>query len=136
MSALPLFFCTHIDKKEEFFAPLYMTLNIHGKMVHNCMLDFGASRNLMPKVVMENLELETIRPYHDLYSFDYRKVKCDGLVKDMVVTLALLHVKRVMVDVVVVDVSANYGIMLSTRTWEGKLGGTMQMDVGAGNFGI
>jgi hypothetical protein len=67
-------------------APFYVTLNIHDKMLHNCMLDSGASHNLMPKVVMEKLGLEITRPYHDLYSFDSRKVKCDGLIKDMVVT--------------------------------------------------
>jgi hypothetical protein len=33
-----------------------------------------------------------------------------------------------MMDVVVVDVPANYGMLLS-RTWAGKLGGTMQMDM-------
>jgi hypothetical protein len=118
----------HIDDKEEFVAPFYVTLNIHDKMLHNCMLDSGASHNLMPKVVMEKLGLEITRPYHDLYSFDARKVKCDGLIKDMVVTLAQLPVKSIMMDVVVVDVPANYGMFLS-RTWERKLGGTMQMDM-------
>jgi hypothetical protein len=86
-------FGPHIDDKEEFVAPFYVTLNIHDKMLHNCMLDSGASHNLMPKVVMENLGLEITRPYHDLYSFDARKVKCDGMIKDMVVTLAQLPVK-------------------------------------------
>jgi hypothetical protein len=58
-------FGPHIDEKEESVAPFYVTLNIHDKMLHNCMLDFGASHNLMPKVVMENLGLEITRPYHD-----------------------------------------------------------------------
>jgi hypothetical protein len=110
-------FGPHIDDKEEFVAPFYVTLNIHDKMLHNCMLDSGASHNLMPKVVMEKLGLEITRPYHDLYSFDARKVKCDGMIKDMVVTLAQLPVKIIMMDVVVVDVPANYGMFLS-RTWE------------------
>jgi hypothetical protein len=33
-----------------------------------------------------------------------------------------------MMDVVVADVPANYGMLLS-KTWERKLGGTMQMDM-------
>jgi hypothetical protein len=61
-------FGPHIDDKEESVAPFYVTLNIHDKMLHNCMLDSGASHNLMPKVVMEKLGLEITRPYHDLYS--------------------------------------------------------------------
>jgi hypothetical protein len=92
------------------------------------MLDSVASHKLMPKKIMEKLGLEITRPYHDLYSFNSRKFKCEGLIKDMVVTLAQLPVKSIMMDVVVVDVPSNYGMLLS-RTWEGKLGGTMKMDM-------
>jgi hypothetical protein len=92
------------------------------------MLDSGASHNLMPKSVMEHLGLKITRPYHDLYSFDSRKVRCEGMIKDLVVTLAQLPVKSIMMDVVVDDVPTNYGMLLS-RSWEGKLGGTMQMDM-------
>jgi hypothetical protein len=105
-------------------APFYVTLNIHNKMLHNCMLDFGESHNLMPKVVMDKLWLEITRPYHDLYSFDARKVKSYGLIKDMVVTLGQLAIKRIMMGVVVVDVLVNHGMLLY-RTQARKLGGTM-----------
>jgi hypothetical protein len=81
-------FHLHIDDKEEFVVPLYVKLNIHDKMLHNFMLDSGESHNIIPKVVMENMGLEITIPYHDLYSFDARKFKCDGMIKDMVVTLA------------------------------------------------
>jgi hypothetical protein len=104
-----IIFGPHIVDKEESVAPFYVTLNIHDKMLHNCMHDSGASHNLMPKVVMEKLGLEITRPYHDLHSFDARKVKCDGLVKDMEITLAQLPIKSIMMDVVVVYVTTNYG---------------------------
>ena len=58
--------------------PFYVSLNIHEKILHNAMLDSGASHNLMPKVVMESLDLEITRPYKDLYSFDSRRVKFLG----------------------------------------------------------
>jgi hypothetical protein len=106
----------HIYDKEEFEAPFYVTLNIHDNMLHNCMLDYGASQNLMPKVVMEKLGLEITRPYHELYLFDARKVKCYGIIKETVVTLGKLPVKIIMMDVVVADVPANYGMFFS-RTW-------------------
>jgi hypothetical protein len=121
-------FDPHIDDKEECVAYFYVTLNIHEKMLHNSMLDSRASHNLMPKEVMEKLGLGIIRKYHDLYSFDAIKVKCDGITKDMVVTLAHLPIKSIMMDVVVDDVPTNYGILLS-RTWERKLGGTMNMEM-------
>jgi hypothetical protein len=70
----------------------------------------------MPKIVMKKLGLEITITYPDLYSFDATKLKCYGLIKDMVVTLAHLHVKRIMIDIVVANVPANYGMLLS-RTW-------------------
>ena len=48
--------------------PLYIILNIHDKILHNAMLDSGASHNLMPKAVMEKLNLDITRPYKDLFS--------------------------------------------------------------------
>ena len=83
-----IIFGPHVDDKDDSVAPFHVTLNIHDKMLHNCMLDYGASHNLMAKVIMEKLGLEITMPYHDLYSFNARKVKCDGMIKDMVVTLA------------------------------------------------
>jgi hypothetical protein len=69
-------------------APFYISLNIHDLILHNAMLDSGASHNLMPKAVMEKLGLEVTRPYKDLHSFDSSKVKCIGLIKDLCITIA------------------------------------------------
>jgi len=33
--------------------PFYLSLNIHNKFFHNCLLDSVASHNLMPKKVMD-----------------------------------------------------------------------------------
>jgi hypothetical protein len=45
--------------------PFYVSLNIHDKILHNAMFDSGASHNLMPKSVMEKLDLDITRPYKD-----------------------------------------------------------------------
>lgn len=50
--------------------PFYVSLNIHDKVLHNAMLDSGASQILMPKAVMENIGIDITKPYKDLYSFD------------------------------------------------------------------
>ena len=60
-------------------------------IVHNAMIDSSASHNLMR--VVESLGIEVTRPYKDLYSFDSNKVKCLGLIKDMVVTLEKFHLR-------------------------------------------
>jgi hypothetical protein len=50
---LTITFIPHIDNKEDCVAPFYITLNIHDKLLHKCMLDSGASHNLIPKSIME-----------------------------------------------------------------------------------
>ena len=88
-----------IDDEE--LPPFYLSLNVHDMILHNAMLDSSASHNLMPRVVVESLGLEIIRPYKDLYSFDSIKVRCMGLIKDMVVTLVQILAKNIVMDVVV-----------------------------------
>jgi hypothetical protein len=108
-----IMFGPHIENDKYFFAPFYITLTVHDHLLHNCMLDSGSSHSLMPKVIMENLGLDITRPYQDLYSFDSRKIKCLGMIKYLVVNLSQILVKSILMDVVVVDVPANYDILLS-----------------------
>ena len=63
------------SSENEEVPPFYISLKVHDMILHNAMLDSGASHNLMPKVVMDQLGLEVTRPYKDLFSFDSRKVK-------------------------------------------------------------
>ena len=77
---------------------------------------------------MEDLGLSITKPYHDLYAFDSRAVKCLGVIKDMVVSLAQLPMKSVIMDVVVADITPKFGLLLS-RSWAKKVGGTLQMDL-------
>jgi hypothetical protein len=50
------------------------------------------------------------------------------MIKDLVVNLAQVPVKSNLMDVVVVDVPAKYGMLLS-RSWGAKLGGSVQLDM-------
>jgi hypothetical protein len=117
-----------IEYRDDSSPPFYTSLNIHDKVLHNCLMDSGASHNLMPKTVMDELGLEITKTYHDLYSFDSRKVKCLGVIKDLVVTLFQLPMKSVVMDIMVVDVPPKFGMLLS-RSWIKILGGTLQMDL-------
>jgi hypothetical protein len=117
-----------VEDRDDSSPPFYTSLNIHDKVLHNCLMDSGASHNLMPKTVMDELGLEITKTYHDLYSFDSRKVKCLGVIKDLVVTLFQLPMKSVVMDIVVVDVPPKFGMLLS-RSWIKILGGTLQMDL-------
>jgi hypothetical protein len=75
-----------------------------------------------------NLGLEITKAYHDLYSFDSRKVKCLGVIKDLVVTLFQFPMKSIVMDIVVADVPPKFRMLLS-RSWIKRLGGTLQMDL-------
>jgi hypothetical protein len=106
----------------------YISLNMHDLILHNAMLDSGASHNLMPKAVMEKLGLEVTRPYNDLHSFDSSKVRCIGLIKDLCITLVHIPAKSMVMDVVVANIPPKYGMLLS-RSWGAKLRGTLQLDM-------
>jgi hypothetical protein len=81
-------FGPHFEGAKDTIAPFYITLNVYDQLLHNFMLDSGASHNVMPKINMDKLGLQITRPYGDLYSFDLRRVKCMGMIKDLVDTLA------------------------------------------------
>jgi hypothetical protein len=117
-----------IEYRDERCPPFYISLNIHDKTLHNCLLDSSASHNLMLKVVMDELGLEITKSYHDLFSFDSRKVKCLGMIKDLAVTLTQASIKTMVMDIVVVDIPPKFGCLLS-RSWMKRLGGTLQMDI-------
>jgi len=89
----------------------------------------------MMKVVMEKFGLDITMPYYNLYYFDARKVKCDGLIKDIVATLTQLDVNSIMMDVVLANVPANYGMILS-RTWPCKFQVTMWMDMNSSTIPV
>jgi hypothetical protein len=113
---------------EEDVPPFYVSLKIHDLNLHNAMLDSRTSHNLMLKLVMDELGLEVTRPYKDLFSFDSRKVKFLGLIKDMVVSLAQIPTKNMVMDIVVADIPMNFDMLLSI-SWAAKLKGTLQMDM-------
>jgi hypothetical protein len=123
-----IIFGPHFEGARDTIAPFYITLNVHDRLLHNYMMDFGASYNVIPKAIMDRLGLEIIRPYGDLYLFDSRKVKCVGMIKDLVVNLAQIPVKIVLMDVVIPDIPLKYGMLLS-KSWGSKLGGSLQLDM-------
>ena len=77
---------------------------------------------------MEKLGLEVTRTYKYLFYFDSSKVRCLGLTKDIVISLAQIPAKNLVMDVVVAGIPPKFGMLLS-RSWEAKLKGTIQMDM-------
>lgn len=124
-----IMFGPRVESSQEYdVPPFYISLRIHNLFRHNAMLDSGASHNLMPKMIMDNLGLDITRPYKYLCSFDSRKVRCLGLLKDLVLSLHQMLEKSIVMDVVVAYVLVQFGILLS-RSWDDELKGTLQMDM-------
>jgi len=117
-----------IENCEDSSPSFYVSLTIHDKILHNFLLDTSTSHNLMPKAVMDKLGLDISKHYHDLFSFDSRKVKCLGLIKDLAITLPQLPMRSMMMDIVVADLPPKFGMLLS-RGWFKRLGGTLQNDL-------
>jgi hypothetical protein len=117
-----------VEDKDDSSPPFYTSLNIHDKSFHNCLMDSGASHNLMPKAIMKELGLEVTQAYHDLYYFDSRRVQCLGVIKDLVVSLFQLPMKSMVMDIVVADVPSKFGMLLS-RSWIKRIGGMLHMDL-------
>jgi hypothetical protein len=123
-----IIFGPHFEGARDIVAPFYIMLTVYDHLLHNCMLDSGASHNVMPKAIMDRLGLEITRPYGDLYSFDSRKIKCIGMIKYLVVNLAQIPMKSVLMDVVVTNIPPKY-VRLLSRSWGAKLGGYLQIDM-------
>jgi hypothetical protein len=102
-----------VEDRDDSSPPLYTSVSIHDNVLHNFLTDSRESHNLTPKIVMEELGLEIRKSYHDLCSFDSRRVQCLRVIKDLVVTLLQLPMKSVVMDIMVVDVPHKFGILLS-----------------------
>jgi hypothetical protein len=44
-----------VEDRDDSSPPFYTSLNIHDKVLHNFLMDLGASHNLMPKTIMDEL---------------------------------------------------------------------------------
>jgi len=121
-------FGPHVEEQDSSIAPFYVTLVVHELLLHNCMLDSGASHNLVPLSIMEQLGLQITRPYKDLYSFDSKRVKCPEMIKDLVANLAQIPAKSVVMDIVVANIPAKFDMLLS-RPWGYKIGGSIKLDL-------
>ena len=82
-------------------------------------MESGASHNLMPGVVTDELGLEVTIKYQDLYSFDSRKFQCLGVIKDLAVSLFQLPMRGMVMDIVIVDITPRFCMLLLGHGLEG-----------------
>jgi hypothetical protein len=118
----------NMDRGNEKNRPFFLSLLVNDFILHNCMLDSGATSNVMTKRVMEQLNLRISRPYHNICAMDSRTIEVHGLIKGLQVHLAAFPNIMIEMDIVVIDVPDTWGMLLNRKT-TAYLGGNLQMDL-------
>lgn len=67
--------------------PFYITLELEGHIVHNCMIDSGDAMTVMPKKVFDIIGFTYTRDSTRLLQLDGTNVKTLGVVKDVPMNL-------------------------------------------------
>jgi hypothetical protein len=118
----------NMDRGNQKNRPFFLSLLVNDFILHNCMLDSGATSNVMTKKVMEQLNLRISRPYHNICAMDSRTIEVHGLIKGLQVHLAAFPDIMIEMDIVVIDVPDTWGMLLNRKT-AADLGGSLQMDL-------
>lgn len=107
--------------------PFYISLFINGHMLNNCIIDLGAFDNIMPSTLAKALGLSLNKTFDRCYSMDSKQIPLLGQIKDAQVVLASHPNKRIMLTILIDDIPASYGMLLS-HTFCRDLGGEIKMD--------
>lgn len=113
--------------------PFYVSLFINGHKLSNCIIDFGTLDNIMPSTVAKDFSLSFTKIFGRFYSMDSKQIPLHGQIKDVQVALATHPSKRVKLTILVANIPANYGMLLS-RTFCKDLGGEIKMDWSRANI--
>jgi hypothetical protein len=118
----------YLDRPRDKYPPFYNSLGMNGLRLNNCMLDSGASANVVSLKVMQKLGLKTTRPYGNVCGIDSKRVKVLGVCEDVEVFLIEFPHISILMDIVVIDVPDAWGMLLA-KSWFVALGGFLIMDL-------
>jgi hypothetical protein len=118
----------YLDRPRDKNPPFYLSLGMNGLHLNNCMLDSGASANVISLKVMKQLGLKTTRPYGNVCGIDSRRVEVLGVCEDVEVFLIDFPHISVLMDILVIDVLDARGMLLS-RTWFSTFGVFFSMNL-------
>jgi ribonuclease HI len=116
------------DRKNEKNFPFYHSLLVNDKVLHNCMLDSGATSNVITKKLMEQLKLRISRPNHNICALGSQTIEVHGSIKGLQVYLATFPNIMIEMDIVVIELPDVWRMLLNRKTTT-DLGGSLQMDL-------
>ena len=96
--------------------PFLLTFEIFNRNVHNCMVDSGASSNMIPLSVCQKINVEVQPSNIKIIQLDRTNVKVIGELKNVLVRLSSYPKVQQIIDIIVVDIPKVYGLFLS-RDW-------------------
>ena len=107
--------------------PFYVSLIIGDKLVHNCMIDSGASSSVMPRCVADVLEMKYEPIVRDVLQLDGSTVKTIGIHRNVEMALHACPGCTVTQDISVAEVKPHFSICLS-RDFTAQIGGYISSD--------
>jgi hypothetical protein len=107
--------------------PFLLTFKIFNRNVHNCMVDSGASSNVMPWSVCQKINAEVDPSSLKIIQLDRTDVKVIGELKNVLIRLSSNPKVHQVIDIIVVDIPEVYGMFLS-RDWSEQLHGYFAID--------
>jgi hypothetical protein len=93
--------------------PFLLTFEIFNRNVHNCMVDSGASSNVMPWSVCQKINAEVEPSSLKIIQLDRTDVKVIGELKNVLIILSSNPKVHQVIDIIVVDIPEVYGMFLS-----------------------
>ena len=96
--------------------PFLLTFEIFNHNVHNCLVDSGASVNVMPLSVCKKINGQPKPSTWRVVQLDRMNVKVIGEMEDVLIHLSSNDKLCQFIDIVVADIPEAYGLVLS-RDW-------------------
>jgi len=107
--------------------PFLRTFEIFNRNVHNCLVDSGASVNVMPLSVCKKINGKPKPSTWRVIQLDRMNVKVIRKMEDVLIRLSSNEKVCQFIDIVVADMPKAYGLVLS-RDWSTKLSGYFASD--------
>ena len=105
------------DRSNSHTPPFLLTYEIYNRNLQNCLIDSGASSNIMPASVCSKLNIEPQKYTVHIVQLDQTKVQVGEI---NLVTIRLSANPRVVqrIDILIVDIPKFYGLILSRDLYE------------------
>ena len=93
--------------------PFLLTLEMLNHKVHNCLVDFGSSVNVMPLAVCKKINGQPKPTTWEVTQLDITSVKVVGGMENVLIRLSANNKICQFIDIVVADIPDGYGLILN-----------------------